>query len=48
MPKITPHLWFEREAVEAAEFYSSTLSDSKVINVSSSPCRSNLQHDEAS
>jgi predicted 3-demethylubiquinone-9 3-methyltransferase (glyoxalase superfamily) len=22
--KITPHLWFDREAVEAAEFYSST------------------------
>jgi predicted 3-demethylubiquinone-9 3-methyltransferase (glyoxalase superfamily) len=33
MQKITPHLWFDTEAVEAAEFYSSTLPDSKVTNV---------------
>jgi predicted 3-demethylubiquinone-9 3-methyltransferase (glyoxalase superfamily) len=32
--KIAPHLWFDREAVEAAEFYSSTLPSSRVTNVS--------------
>ncbi len=34
MPGITPHLWFDKEAVEATEFYTSTLPDSKVTNVS--------------
>lgn len=34
MPKITPHLWFDKEAVEAAEFYTATLPDSKINNVS--------------
>jgi predicted 3-demethylubiquinone-9 3-methyltransferase (glyoxalase superfamily) len=34
MPKLTPHLWFDKEAVEAAEFYCATLPDSKVTNVS--------------
>jgi predicted 3-demethylubiquinone-9 3-methyltransferase (glyoxalase superfamily) len=33
MPKITPHLWFDTEAVEAANFYASTFPDSKVTNV---------------
>jgi predicted 3-demethylubiquinone-9 3-methyltransferase (glyoxalase superfamily) len=33
MQKITPHLWFDSEAVEAADFYASTLPDSKVTNV---------------
>jgi predicted 3-demethylubiquinone-9 3-methyltransferase (glyoxalase superfamily) len=33
MQKITPHLWFDTEAVEAAEFYASTFPDSKVTNV---------------
>jgi len=33
MQKITPHLWFDTEAVEAAEFYSSALPDSRVTNV---------------
>jgi predicted 3-demethylubiquinone-9 3-methyltransferase (glyoxalase superfamily) len=32
--KITPHLWFDREAVEAAEFYTSTFPDSRVTDVS--------------
>jgi predicted 3-demethylubiquinone-9 3-methyltransferase (glyoxalase superfamily) len=32
--KIMPHLWFDKEAVEAAEFYSSTLANSRVTNVS--------------
>jgi predicted 3-demethylubiquinone-9 3-methyltransferase (glyoxalase superfamily) len=31
--KIRPHLWFDREAVEAAELYSSTFSDSRITNV---------------
>ncbi len=30
MQKITPHLWFDKEAVEAAEFYTSVFPDSKV------------------
>jgi predicted 3-demethylubiquinone-9 3-methyltransferase (glyoxalase superfamily) len=34
MQKITPHLWYDTEAVEAAEFYCSVLPDSKVTNVS--------------
>ena len=34
MQKITPHLWYDKEAVEAAELYCSVLPDSKVTNVS--------------
>jgi predicted 3-demethylubiquinone-9 3-methyltransferase (glyoxalase superfamily) len=30
MQKITPHLWFDKEAKEAAEFYTSIFKDSKV------------------
>lgn len=33
MQKITPHLWYDKEAVEAAEFYASALPDSKVTKV---------------
>jgi predicted 3-demethylubiquinone-9 3-methyltransferase (glyoxalase superfamily) len=32
--RITPHLWFDREAKEAAEFYVSVFPDSKITNVS--------------
>ena len=32
MQKITPHLWFDKEAKEATEFYASIFPDSKVIN----------------
>jgi 3-demethylubiquinone-9 3-methyltransferase len=31
--KIVPHLWFDKEAKEAAEFYTSVFPDSKVTNV---------------
>ncbi len=34
MKKITPHLWFDKEAKEAAEFYTSLLPNSKVTHVS--------------
>ncbi len=34
MAKITPHLWFDREARQAAEFYSSLLPDSKIKSAS--------------
>lgn len=33
MQKITPHLWFDQEAKEAAEFYVSLFPDSKITNV---------------
>lgn len=33
MREITPHLWFDREAVEAAGFYCSALPHSKITNV---------------
>jgi predicted 3-demethylubiquinone-9 3-methyltransferase (glyoxalase superfamily) len=32
MPKITPHLWFDKEAKEAAEYYTSIFKDSKIKN----------------
>jgi predicted 3-demethylubiquinone-9 3-methyltransferase (glyoxalase superfamily) len=32
MPKITPHLWFDKEAKEAADFYTSIFRDSKVTS----------------
>lgn len=32
MQKITPHLWFDTEAGEAAEFYTSLFPDSKITN----------------
>lgn len=33
MPRITPHLWFDKEAVEAAEFYCDAFPEGKVTNV---------------
>lgn len=33
MQKITPHLWFDKEAREAAEFYTSVFNDSKIDSV---------------
>src|SRR5688572_8027521 len=31
--KIVPHLWFDKEAKEAAQFYTSLFPDSKVTNI---------------
>ena len=31
--KITPNLWFDTEAEEAAEFYTSIFDDSRIVNV---------------
>ena len=31
--KIVPHLWYDKEAKEAAEFYTSIFPDSKVTNI---------------
>src|SRR3990172_6724307 len=31
--KITPHLWFDKEAKEAAQFYTSVFKNSKITNV---------------
>jgi predicted 3-demethylubiquinone-9 3-methyltransferase (glyoxalase superfamily) len=33
MQRIVPHLWYDREAREAAEFYTSIFPDSKITNV---------------
>jgi len=33
MQKIIPHLWFDKEAKEAAGFYASVFPDSKVTNI---------------
>lgn len=33
MPKITPHLWFDKEAQEAARFYTSLFASSRITNV---------------
>ena len=33
MQKITPHLWYNKEAKEAAEYYVSIFPDSKITNV---------------
>ena len=33
MQKITPHLWFDKEAREAAEFYVALFPESRIINV---------------
>jgi predicted 3-demethylubiquinone-9 3-methyltransferase (glyoxalase superfamily) len=33
MPTITPHLWFDKEAKEAAQFYTSLLPDSRVTSI---------------
>lgn len=33
MPKIIPHLWFDKEAKEAADFYTSLFDNSKITNV---------------
>jgi predicted 3-demethylubiquinone-9 3-methyltransferase (glyoxalase superfamily) len=33
MPTITPHLWFDKEAKEAAEFYTSLLPNSRVTHI---------------
>lgn len=33
MPKIIPHLWFDKEAKEAAEFYYSIFPNSKITNI---------------
>lgn len=34
MPKITPFLWFDEDAEEAAEFYTSVFENSKITSVS--------------
>ena len=33
MPKITPHLWYDKEAKEAAEFYTSVFPKSSITNI---------------
>lgn len=37
MPKVTPNLWFDGRAEEAAAFYTSILPDSRIDDVSRSP-----------
>jgi predicted 3-demethylubiquinone-9 3-methyltransferase (glyoxalase superfamily) len=33
LQRITPHLWFDKEAKESAEFYTSIFKDSKITNI---------------
>jgi predicted 3-demethylubiquinone-9 3-methyltransferase (glyoxalase superfamily) len=40
LQKIVPHIWYKREAVEAASFYASLFPDSRVDRVSSLPTES--------
>jgi predicted 3-demethylubiquinone-9 3-methyltransferase (glyoxalase superfamily) len=40
MTKITPHLWYAREAEEAARFYASVFPDSRVERVTALPAES--------
>jgi predicted 3-demethylubiquinone-9 3-methyltransferase (glyoxalase superfamily) len=40
MSNIVPHLWYAKEAVEAANFYASVFPDSHVDNVSQLPAES--------
>jgi predicted 3-demethylubiquinone-9 3-methyltransferase (glyoxalase superfamily) len=42
--KVTPHLWYDTEAVEAAEFYCSVLPDSKVTSVTTLPQHTVRRH----
>jgi len=37
MQKITPYLWFENQAEEAVNFYTSIFKDSKILNMSRLP-----------
>jgi predicted 3-demethylubiquinone-9 3-methyltransferase (glyoxalase superfamily) len=37
MPKLTPNLWFDKDAEEAANFYAAIFPDSRVDNVSRAP-----------
>ena len=37
MKKITPHLWFNKEAKEAAEFYAALIPNSKIQNIATLP-----------
>jgi predicted 3-demethylubiquinone-9 3-methyltransferase (glyoxalase superfamily) len=37
MPKITPNLWFDTQAEQAAEFYASVFPDSRIDSVNHSP-----------
>jgi predicted 3-demethylubiquinone-9 3-methyltransferase (glyoxalase superfamily) len=37
MQKIIPHLWYDKEAVEAAEWYTKLFEDSRIINISTIP-----------
>jgi predicted 3-demethylubiquinone-9 3-methyltransferase (glyoxalase superfamily) len=40
MQKITPHLWYAKEAEEAARFYASVFPDSRITRVTALPAES--------
>lgn len=40
MPKITPFLWYAKEAEEAARFYASIFADSRITRISTLPSES--------
>ena len=37
MQKIIPHLWFDKEAVEAAKWYVSLFENSRIVNIATIP-----------
>ena len=37
LQKITPNLWFDREAVEAAEYYTSIFENSRIVSTANYP-----------
>jgi len=43
MQKITPFLWYSKEAEEAAAFYTSIFPDSRVTHVTSLPSECSAQ-----
>ncbi|KAA9010386.1 VOC family protein [Histidinibacterium aquaticum] len=37
MADLVPHLWFDDDALDAVEFYTSLLPDSRIVNVANAP-----------
>lgn len=44
MPAITPHLWFDKQAEEAMNFYTSVFPNSKIISINHYPEHATDEH----